>query len=161
MQINNLFTVALPRDPHDKQRQFFLGMTYNCILSLLNRTTTIKCLTGKVSQNANTLLFACIITDTHWVLAMGHINRKPRSDGTAGKFRLSQLYCSSWREWSARFSVMCITRQTCCVAIILFRLIVFPNTIPVTIFIYYAYYIDIKIILWYNLRTREVCRIAA
>ena len=37
---------------------------------------------------------------------MGYINRKPRSDGTAGKFRLSQPYCSSRREWSARFSVI-------------------------------------------------------
>ena len=55
----------------------------------------------------NNLFLACFITAVYWVLAMGHINRKPRSDGTAGKFRLSQLYCSSRREWSARFSVIC------------------------------------------------------
>ena len=46
-------------------------------------------------------------TPSRWVLAMGHINRKPRRDGTAEKFRLSRLYCSSRREVSDRFSVIC------------------------------------------------------
>ena len=44
-------------------------------------------------------------TQKHWLTHDEVLpKRKPRSDGTAGKFRLSRLYCSSRREWSARFS---------------------------------------------------------